>query len=131
MPFPMNPVIHRAEQMKTLSEVALGHIPPDAAITHGILFNAFTGEFVRGMSIWIKDGMIAYAGPGHDFPKEEKTVVIDADHRVLLPGLIDGHTHSISNGSGLEEFIKHVIPSGVTTVITETIEIGSIMGKRG
>ena len=131
MSFPTKSLINRAEQMKTLSEVALGHIPPDTVITNGILFNAFTGEFVGGMSIWIKDGRIAYAGPDHDFPKGEKTVAMDAENMVLLPGLIDGHTHTISNGSGLEEFIKHVIPTGVTTVITETMELGTILGREG
>jgi len=31
--------------------------------------------------------------------------VIDAEGMVLLPGLIDGHTHTISNRFGIEEFI--------------------------
>jgi adenine deaminase len=123
--------MNEMEKGRTLSEVALGRIPLDIVITNGTLFNAFTREFISGMSIWIKDGMIAYVGPDHDFSKEEKTLVIDADGMVLLPGLIEGHTHTISNRSGIEEFIKHVIPSGVTTVITETIEFAIIVGKDG
>jgi adenine deaminase len=119
------------EKRKILSEVVLGNIPPDIVITHGTLFNVFTREFISGISIWIKDGMIAYVGPVHDFPKEEKTLVIDADGMVLLPGLIDGHSHPVSNRSGAEEFIKHVIPSGVTTVVTETMELAAIVGKDG
>ena len=75
--------------------------------------------------------MIAYVGPDHHFPKEEKTLMIDAEGMVLLPGLIEGHTHTISNRFGIEEFIRHVIPSGVTTVITETIELATIVGKDG
>ena len=114
-----------------LSEVALGNIPPDTIITNGILFNVFTREFIKKQSIWIKDGMIAYVGHDHRPPKDEKTLVIDGEGRVLLPGLIDGHTHTISNRVGIEEFIKHVIPSGVTTVITETIELATIVGKDG
>jgi adenine deaminase len=50
---------------------------------------------------------------------------------VLLPGLIDGHTHTLSHRYSVEEFIKHVIPTGVTTVITETIELATIAGKEG
>ena len=119
------------EKRKILSEVVLGNIPPDIVITHGTLFNVFTREFISGVSIWIKDSMIAYVGPVHDFPKEEKTLVIDADGMVLLPGLIDGHSHPVSNRSGAEEFIKHVIPSGVTTVVTETMELAPIVGKDG
>jgi adenine deaminase len=58
-------------------------------------------------------------------------MIIDAGGMVLLPGLIDGHTHTVSNRYHIEEFIRHVIPTGVTTVITETIELATIVGKDG
>jgi adenine deaminase len=121
-----------ADEMKQriiLSDVALGHIPPDTIITNGTVFNVFTREFIRGHSIWIKDGRIAYVGPEHDPAKGENTVVIDAEGMVLLPGLVEGHTHAVSNRYGIEEFVKHVIPSGVTTVITETMEPAAVVGK--
>ena len=121
-----------AEEMKKgkiLSDVALGNSPPDTIIINGIVFNVFTREFIKGQSVWIKDGMIAYTGPDHDPAKDENTVVIDADGMVLLPGLIEGHTHAVSNRYGIEEFVKHVIPTGVTTVITETMEPATIVGK--
>jgi adenine deaminase len=127
----MNPSMSEMKKRNILSEVALGNISPDTIITNGILFNVFTREFIKKQSIWIKDGMIAYVGHDHRPPKDEKTLVIDGEGRVLLPGLIDGHTHTISNRVGIEEFIKHVIPSGVTTVITETIELATIVGKDG
>ena len=111
--------------------MALGNVPPDTIITNGVLFNVFTREFIERQSIWIKDGMIAYVGPDHDPPKGEKTLAIDAADMVLLPGLIDGHTHVISNRSGIEEFVKHVIPCGVTAVVTETIEYATIVGRDG
>jgi adenine deaminase len=117
------------EKRRTLSEVALGNIPPDTIITNGTLFNVFTREFLSLQSIWIKDGMIAYVGPDQNPLKDDKTLVIDAEGMVLVPGLIEGHTHL--NRSGIEEFVKHVIPSGVTTVVMETIELGAIAGKEG
>jgi adenine deaminase len=129
--FVMKPFMNDIEKRKILSEVALGNAPPDTVITHGVLFNVFTGEFIRGQSIWIKDGMIAYVGPDPDPCKGEKTLVIDTDGMVLLPGLIDGHTHIISNRSGIEEFIKHVIPGGTTTLVTEIMEFAPIVGKDG
>jgi adenine deaminase len=119
------------EKRRILSEVALGNVPPDTIITNGVLFNVFTREFIERQSIWIKDGMIAYVGPDHDPPKGEKTLAIDAADMILLPGLIDGHTHVISNRSGIEEFVKHVIPCGVTAVVTETIEYATIVGRDG
>src|SRR4030042_4506575 len=127
----MKPFMNDIEKRKMLSEVALGNAPPDTVITHGVLFNVFTGEFIRGQSIWIKDGMIAYVGPDPDPCEAEKTLVIDTDGIVLLPGLIDGHTHIISNRSGIEEFIKHVIPGGTTTLVTELMEFAPIVGKDG
>ncbi len=117
------------EKRKILSEVALGNIPPDSMITNGTLFNVFTREFVKRQSLWIKDGRIAYVGPDHDPQRDGKTQVIDAEGRVLLPGLIEGHTHL--NRSGMEEFIRHVIPGGITTVIMETIDFGLIAGREG
>jgi adenine deaminase len=129
--FVMKPFMNDTEKRKELSEVALGSIAPDTIITNGTIFNVFTREFIKKQSIWIKDGMIAYVGPDHDPCKGEKTLVIDADGMVLLPGLIDGHTHAISNRSGIEEFIKHVIPGGTTTVVTETMEFAPIVGKDG
>lgn len=119
------------EKRKNLSQVALGNIAPDTMIANGTVFNVFTGEFIKQQSIWVKDGMIAYVGPDHDPSKGEKTLVINAEGMVLLPGLIDGHTHAICNRVGIEEFTKHVIPSGTTTVVTETMEFAPIVGKDG
>ncbi|MBM4341719.1 MAG: adenine deaminase, partial [Deltaproteobacteria bacterium] len=117
------------DKRKILSEVAVGNIAPDTVITDGTLFNVFSGEFIENQSVWIKDGRIAYVGLDYDFERDRATQVIDADGRVLLPGLVEGHTHL--NKSGLEEYVKHVIPSGVTTVVMETIDLGLIGGKEG
>jgi adenine deaminase len=103
----------------------------DTVFINGTLFNPFTREFIKGQSIWVKDGIIAYVGPASDYSKSQRTESIDADGMVLLPGLIDGHTHTLSHRYSVEEFIKYVIPSGVTTVITETIELATIAGKDG
>jgi adenine deaminase len=125
----MKPSMEKIEKRRKISEVALGNVPPDAVITNGNLFNALTGEFIKEQSIWIKEGMIAYVGPDHDFQKGDHTAVIDADGMLLLPGLVEGHTHLIR--SGIEEYVKHVIPSGVTTVVMETIDLGLIVGEKG
>ena len=117
------------EKRRTLSEVASGNIAPDTVIVNGTVFNAFTREFIEKQSIWIKNRMIAYVGSHHDPQRDSKTVMIDATEMVLLPGLIEGHTHL--NKTGIEEYVKHVIPTGVTTIIMETIDFGLIAGKEG
>lgn len=124
---PMDELLRRF----TLSRVALGEVSPDMAIVNANLFNSLTGEFIREQSIWIRDGRIAYVGSEGDFVKDPETRVIDASGMTVLPGLIDGHTHTVSNRYGIEEFIRHVIPTGVTTVITEVMETATVSGKEG
>ncbi len=116
---------------RTLSEVALGNAPADTVIMKGLLFNAFTREFIPDQSIWIKSGKIAYVGPDTDLPQGKNTQIIDAAGMVILPGIIDGHTHSVDCRAGIEELIKYVIPTGTTTIITETTELLAIIGKEG
>jgi adenine deaminase len=125
----MKASMSKVEKRRILSEVALGNIPPDTVIVNGTLLNVFTREFIKRQSVWIKGGMIAYVGPDHDPQKDHKTQMIDAAGMVLLPGLIEGHTHL--SRSGIEEYVKHVIPSGVTTVVMETMDFGLIGGKKG
>ena len=119
------------EMRRQLSEVALGNLPADLVITHGRLFNVYTREFILDQAVWVKNGWIAYVGPDHDPPKDKDTQFIDSKDMVLLPGLIDGHTHLTASKTLVDEFVKHVIPTGTTTVITETIELGSVVGKDG
>jgi adenine deaminase len=126
----MRAYANQAER-KIISDVALGNLAPDIVITNGKLFNVFTGEFIDRQSVWIKGNMIAYAGPEQHFLRENKTRIIDADGMVILPGLIDGHTHVLGSRHGIEEFVRHVIPCGVTTVITEAIEFTTIVGRDG
>jgi len=123
-------LVKNMKDREILSKVALTETLPDTIINNGILFNSFTREFIRGQSIWIKNGMIAYVGPDHDLPKKTQTFIIDAEGQVMLPGLIDGHTHILKR-TGVEEFTKYVIPTGVTTVVTESLEIGTIAGIEG
>jgi adenine deaminase len=113
-----------------LDLVALKKVPADLLVTNGVLFNSFTGEFLEGQSLWIKDGWIAYAGPDPEPFRDEHTRTMDVGGMVLLPGLIEGHTH-ILNLTGIEEFVRHVIPSGTTTVITETMELAPAVGIDG
>lgn len=120
--------MNEMEKREILSEVALGNVPADIVLK-GTLFNACTGEFIPGQSIWIKGDKIAYVGPDHDASRDDQTVVIDAGDRVLLPGLIDAHTHLGKYSP--EELIRHLIPTGVTTLVLETIEPALFAGKKG
>lgn len=113
-----------------LWKVAMGEEAADVVIRNAVLFNPFTREFLRSHSIWVKDRRIAYSGPDLEPPLDAHTQVIHADGMVLLPGLIDSHTHVV-NRCGIEELVRYALAGGVTTVITETIELAPIVGKKG
>ena len=84
----------------------------DLAICNGIIltsnkcYNPFIG------SVGIRDGMIEYVGERKIFPQETKKI-INADSKIVMPGLINGHCHaemSFARGIGdaltLEEQIN-------------------------
>jgi imidazolonepropionase len=53
----------------------------------------------------IRDGIIDWVGPTAQLPANPVGAeVIDARDRVVLPGLIDSHTHLIFDGSRVDEF---------------------------
>jgi imidazolonepropionase len=59
-------------------------------------------------SLLIRDGSIEWAGPAAEMPairEHERDILrIDARDKVVLPGLIDSHTHLIFAGSRVDEF---------------------------
>jgi imidazolonepropionase len=59
-------------------------------------------------SLLIRDGIIDWVGPAAELPasiKNEPDILrIDASGKVVLPGLIDSHTHLLFAGSRLDEF---------------------------
>ena len=67
--------MEKMNKMMKLDEVISGNIPPDTVFINGTLFNALTREFIKGQSIWVKNGRIAYVGPDSDFPKSQKTLI--------------------------------------------------------
>lgn len=66
-------------------------------------------SIIENGAVWIKDGLIVKAGTTneiesifyHDLPSAE---VIDASGKIVLPGLVDPHTHVVFAGSREEEF---------------------------
>ncbi len=116
--------------MSLLWPVALGKEPAQQVIRDAVLFNPFTREFLEHQAVWIAHGKVAYSGPDVEPPRDHATEVIQADGMVLLPGLIESHTH-IVNRCSVEEFVRHSLPGGITTVLTETIELASVVGMKG
>jgi adenine deaminase len=59
-----------------------------------------------------------------------QTEIIDAEGKIIIPGLIDGHTHMAWMYTA-SEFLKYVIKGGTTAVITETMEPFAVAGYAG
>jgi adenine deaminase len=113
-----------------LIQVALGNQKADLVVVGGRLLNVYTGELLENASVSVKGSWIAHVGPdaGHSIGPE--TEVIDAAGKVLIPGLIDGHTH-LTWLCCVDEFLKHLLPGGTTTIITEAMEPFPVDGLDG
>ena len=113
-----------------LIEVALGNRKADLVVTGGRLLNVYTGELLENTSVSVKGSWIAYVGPDGSHTIGPKSEVIDATGKILIPGLIDGHTH-LSWLCCVDEVLKQTLPDGTTTIITETMESFPVAGLEG
>ena len=111
-------------------DVALGREAADLAVVNARLLNVYTGEVLENYTVCATGRWIAYVGNNPDSIIAATTQVIDAQGCPLIPGLIDGHAH-LAWIYTPAEFLKHVIPGGTTTIITETMETFPIAGYDG
>ncbi|MFD1886287.1 adenine deaminase [Paenibacillus wenxiniae] len=105
-------------------EVAAHHQSADLVIRGGQIVNVFSGEIMEA-DIAIVDGVIAGIG------SYEGKEIIEANGKWIIPGLIDGHVHIESSLLSPKEFARVVLQHGVTSVITDPHEIGSVAGVEG
>jgi adenine deaminase len=106
--------------------VALGTDPADLLLTDCQIVNVFTRR-VEPANIALVDGWIAGAGP-YDWPARQK---LPLEGRVVLPGLIDSHMHLESTLLTPVELARLVLPHGTTAVISDSHEIGNVLGTPG
>jgi predicted amidohydrolase YtcJ len=93
----------------TLTAAAFGQSPPaDLILHHGKIVTA-DKEFSLSEAIAVKDGKIVFVGGNQDALaiRGDKTEVVDLGGKMVLPGLIDSHTHP--TGAAMYEF-DHPIP---------------------
>jgi adenine deaminase len=116
---------------KQLMNVALGNEKADLAVTSASVLNIYTGELLPNLSITIKGDWIAYVGDKPEHTIGSNTQIIDARGKVVIPGLIEGHTHLADCMYNPYEFLQTAMKGGTTTIITETIEPFPITGYDG
>ncbi len=110
-----------------LIALALGETAADLVVRGGILANVYTGELLEGWGVAIAGTRIASVGPEVERCIGPATTVIDAQGQILAPGFIDGHTH-LDCIHRLDHYLAAAIPTGLTTLITETSYLSDVGG---
>ena len=76
--------------------------PADLAYRHGVVYTVDAHDSIQ-QALAIRAGRIVYAGSDSGLAGfiGPKTTVIDLHGRMLMPGLVDGHSHPLQGGSSL------------------------------
>jgi adenine deaminase len=114
-----------------LIDVAMGRKPADLVIRKGTWVCVQSGEFIADTDIAIKDGRIASIGAHAAQTLSKDTVVLNAEGKYLVPGLLDGHTHIESGMLTVTEFVRAVLPHGTTGMVIDPHEMANVFGLKG
>ncbi|HYP51672.1 MAG TPA: amidohydrolase family protein [Pyrinomonadaceae bacterium] len=96
--------------------------PPDSNAVAFVGVNVIPMDkerVLQNQTVIVRDGVIARIGENVEIPKDAQ--VIDAKGKYLIPGLIDMHTHLLSDGddypdSIAEDELRVMVANGVTTI---------------
>ncbi|HLO31579.1 MAG TPA: adenine deaminase [Anaerolineales bacterium] len=116
---------------RSLVDVAMGRIPADLVIQNGKWVSVQSGELIPGTDVAIKDGHIAYVGEDARHTIGQKTKVVEAKGRYLVPGLLDGHMHVESGMVTVTEFVRAVAVRGTTGMFIDPHEMANVFGLKG
>jgi adenine deaminase len=119
-----------AAVMRTLVRTALGEEPADLVVVDADVVNVYTAELHRRCGVAVKGPWIVRVSADVREAIGPETRVIEASGKTLIPGFIDGHTH-LAWMVTASEFAPYAAASGVTTVVTETLEPFPVAGAAG
>ena len=74
-----------------------GHADPDTYVHAGAIVDVEAGVILEDRTIAIEDGVIAAVSPSSDVSIPSGAGLIDLSDYTVLPGLIDAHTHLLSD----------------------------------
>jgi adenine deaminase len=109
----------------------MGRRPADLVIQNGRWVNVHSGEIIPGTDVAISGSRIAYVGEDASHTVGDKSQVIQAGGRYLIPGLCDAHMHVESGMVTVTEFARAVIPHGTTSMFIDPHEIANVLGLPG
>ncbi|MBF8257550.1 MAG: ade [Anaerolineales bacterium] len=132
-----NKPVGYTHQRRALHEVtldmvatAMGREPADLVIRNGRLVNVNVGRIQEGVDVAVRHGLIALVGNASHIPVGERTQVVEAEGRYLLPGFVDTHMHVESSMVDIRSFAASVLPHGTTTIACDNHEITNVFGLR-
>jgi adenine deaminase len=114
-----------------LVNVAMGREPADLVIRDGHWVCVQSGEIIPHTDIAVRGERIAYVGTDASHTIGEGTIVIQADGKLLVPGLLDGHMHVESGMVTVTEFVRAVARRGTTGMFIDPHEIANVFGLDG
>ncbi|MCX7856603.1 MAG: amidohydrolase family protein [Deltaproteobacteria bacterium] len=116
--------MHTKEVKEILSILRSSHgkKPVDLLLMGGKLVNVYTGEILEGYSVAIKGKWIVRVDKDLEWMAGPKTEFLDLKGKYIIPGLIDGHAHILAYCHP-HEILKYAVKRGVTSVITELLDI--------
>ena len=114
-----------------LVDVAAGRAPAELVVRNGRWVNVLTREVVDGIDIAVCCGRIACIVEDAGYCTGPDTRVIEAEGRLLVPGLTDGHLHVESSMCTITEYVRAVLPHGTTAIFADPHEIANVFGLDG
>jgi adenine deaminase len=109
----------------------MGRTPADLVIQNGRWLCVQSGEIIPATDIAVKSERIAYVGSDASHTIGEKTEIIDAGDKYLVPGLLDAHMHVESGMVTVTEFVRIVMARGTTGIFIDPHEIANVFGLQG
>lgn len=88
---------------------------------------AMAGDPVPDAAVVVRDGRVAWTGPGRDLPADAPETVLDAGGAAVVPGFVDAHTHLLWAGVRRGEFVARLAGTaydggGIRTTVAATAE---------
>ncbi len=120
-----------ARRTRGLVAVAMGREPADLVIRNGRWVCVQSGEIVPGTDVAVRQKRIAYVGPDAAHTIGDRTQVIDAAGKYLVPGLLDAHMHVESGMLTVSAFAFAAARWGTTGMFVDPHEIANIFGLKG
>ena len=120
-----------SSRTRNLVDVAMGRTKADLVIRNGQWVCVQSGEILPGTDLAVIGDRIAFVGDDASHTIGDKTTVIDADGKYLVPGLLDAHMHVESGMVTITEFVRAVAPRGTTGMFIDPHEIANVFGLKG